>query len=259
MTQSVDLSPVRFAELVAPAVGRLFVAGMRAGGSEGRELVASYGDGAAVGYLITLRNPLAAGRRLTPAELAEVFRYYDPDRVRETVRGSVAHGLLAEAPDGSVTAADRGREFLRDLYALHGRVLSERWGAGGNQTGGQLHPDRVDRLNATLARVLAAAADTGGPAWAVQAPPHEPPDTPPGVLLLNRLSTLRYHRADAHVAAWQVAGLTAADMLAQPWGTAWGAQREAVEQDTNRRAAAPYQVLTPDERLTLLADLAGLV
>lgn len=61
-----------------------------------------------------------------------------------------------------------------------------------------------------------------------------------------------------HAAAWQAAGLTAAEMVAMPWGTEWTAQRRAVEQDTNRRAAAPYRVLTAEERLTLLADLATL-
>ncbi|MPZ26813.1 MAG: hypothetical protein GEV12_10250 [Micromonosporaceae bacterium] len=248
MSEPVDLSPVRFAELVAPAVSRTFVAGMRAGGTEGRDLVTSYG-GASVGYLIDLRNPLAAGRRLTPADLAAVYRYRNPDEVRATVRGGVADGLLAEGPDGAVAAGDRGQEFLRDLFALHGRVLTERWRP-------QSWP--VDRLNQVLTRVLAAAEETAGAAWAVQAPPYEPADAPPGVLLLNRLSTLRYHRADAHAAAWQAAGLTAAEMVAMPWGTDWSPQRRAVEQATNQRAAAPFAVLTAEERLTLLADLAAL-
>jgi hypothetical protein len=43
-----------------------------------------------------------------------------------------------------------------------------------------------------------------------------------------------------------------------PWGTAWSPQREAVEQDTNRRAAVPFAVLTAEQRLRLLADLAAL-
>jgi len=240
------ISPVRFAELVAPAVSRAFVAGMRAGGTEGRDLVARYG-GVAVGYLIDLRNPLAAGRGLGPADLAAVYRYTDPAEVRETVRRSVDHGLLVEAADGTVTAAETGRAFLRELTDLHGRVLADRWPA-----------TWVDRLNPLLGRVLAAAGATGGPAWAVQAPPYLPPGTPPGVQLLNRLSTLRYHRADAHAAAWQAAGLTAAELAAMPWGSEWSQQRQAVEEDTNRRAADPYRVLTADQRLGLLADLAAL-
>jgi hypothetical protein len=165
--------------------------------------------------------------------------------------------LLDRSADGSITAADRGLAFLRDLFALHGRALTRRWGTDGNQTGAMPHPDRVDRLTEVLGRVLAEAAATGGAAWAAQAPPYEPAGTPPGVLLLNRLSTLRYHRADAHAAAWQAAGLTAAGIAAMPWGR-WSLQRQAVEDDTDARAAAPYAVLTPEQRLRLLADLSAL-
>jgi hypothetical protein len=246
---TVELSPVRCAELVAPAISRTFVAGMRAAGAEGRELVASYG-GRAIGYLIDLRNPLAAGRALTTADLASVYRYPDPAEVRETVARSVEHGLLERAADGSITASERGHAFLRDLFAQHGRALGERWD--------RRRSGPVARLNATLARLLAAAEETGDGAWAAQAPPYEPEGTPPGVLLLNRLSTMRYHRADAHAAAWQAAGFTAAEMVAMPWGSAWSPERRKVEDDTNRRAAPPYEVLTPDERLTFLADLAAL-
>jgi len=249
VTESAQLAPVRFAELVAPAISRTFVAGIRAGSAEGRELVASYG-GRAIGYLIDLRNPLAAGRTLSPADIASVYRYTEPADVRETVARSVAHGLLEQAADGSITASERGHAFLRDVFALHGRALGERWDRG--------HPGLVERLNATLGRLLAAAGATGGGAWAAQAPPYELPGTPPGVLLLNRLSTMRYHRADAHAAAWQAAGLTAAEMVKMPWGSNWSEQRRQVEADTNRRAAPPYEILAPDERLGFLADLAAL-
>ena len=49
---------------------------------------------------------------------------------------------------------------------------------------------------------------TGGDAYMTVAPPYEPGDPTVGVLLHHRLSVLRYHRADAHAAAWQAAGLT---------------------------------------------------
>lgn len=248
MTHAVDLSPPRFAALVAPAVTRVFVAGMRAGGAQGRELVAAYG-GPAVGYLIDLRNPLAAGRTVTVDDLAVVYRYTDPEQVRGTIRGGVEHGLLAPPDGGTITPTRRGRAFLSDLFELQARVLDERWGP---------HAGPVDRLNGLLGRVLGEAAATAGPAWAVQAPPYEPDGTPAPVLLLNRLSTLRYHRADAHAAAWLAAGLTAAEMVAMPWGGEWTDRRREVERDTNVGAAAPYAGLTPDERLALLADLAAL-
>jgi hypothetical protein len=246
---TVDLSAVRCAELVAPAISRTFIAGMKAGGDEGRALVESYG-GPAIGYLIDLRNPLAAGRRLTMADLRSVYRYADPAEVEETVARSVAHGLLAQAPDGSVAASARGHAFLRDLFALHGRALARRWE--------RHHAAMVDRLGGLLARLVAEAGATGGAAWAVQAPPYEPAGTPPGVLLVNRLSVMRFHRADAHAAAWQAAGLTAAEIQAMPWGTQWTAQRRRIEDDTNRNAAPPYAVLSVNERLALLADLAAL-
>jgi hypothetical protein len=249
VSESADLTPVRFAELVAPAISRTFVAGIRAGGDEGRALVASYG-GRAIGYLIDLRNPLAAGRSLTPADLASVYRYTEPADIHQTVARSVAHGLLEQAPDGAVVASERGHAFLRDLFALHGRVLGERWE--------RRHAGPVERLDAALARLLAAADQTGGAAWTAQAPPYQPAGAGPGVLLMNRLSTMRYHRADAHAAAWQAAGLTAAEIAAMPWGSNWSEQRRRVEADTNRRAAPPYEVLAPDERLGLLADLAAL-
>jgi hypothetical protein len=162
---------------------------------------------------------------------------------------------IAGVPPGTISASERGHDFLRDLYALHGRVLGERWE--------RHHAGAVERLNALLARLIAAAG--AGPAsrvppaaWAVQAPPYEPAGTPPGVLLLNRLSTMRYHRADAHAAAWQAAGLTAAEIQAMPWGTSWTMQRQKIEDDTNENAAPPYAVLTVHERLCLLADLAAL-
>jgi hypothetical protein len=249
VTDTVDLPPVRFAALVAPAVDRVFVTGIRAALDGGRELVDRYGGARAVGYLVDLRNPLAAGRTVTRDGLAGVYRYSDPAAVDRTVQGSVDHGLLARTPDGGLAATERGREFLRELSALLARALAERW---------QGHDGTVERLNRSLARVLADAAATAGAAWAVQAPPHEPAGTPPPVLLLNRLSTLRYHRADAHAAAWREAGLTAAEMVAMSRGSPWTPQRQAVEDETNRRAAPPFAVLTPKERLTMLADLAAL-
>ena len=60
--------------------------------------------------------------------------------------------------------------------------------------------------------------------------------------------------ADAHAAAWQAAGLTSATIRQMAAGPA----RDAIEVETNRRAGQPYAVLTPDERLTLVAGLAAL-
>jgi hypothetical protein len=86
--------------------------------------------------------------------------------VQQTVSRSVEAGLLAGDPAGAVAATGRGQEFLSDLFALHARALTECW---------RPHAGPVDRLNAVLARVIAAAGETAGAAWAVQTPPYEPP------------------------------------------------------------------------------------
>jgi hypothetical protein len=246
VTNLVELGALRCAELVAPAVSRAFVSGMRAGGDGGRELVARYGGGA-IGYVIDLRNPLAAGRSLSTDDLAAVYRYSATATRNDTIEASVSGGLLERDSRGSVSATKRGMRFLAELYEHHRRVLGQRW-------------DRavVDRLNPLLERLLGAAASTGGAAWAAQAPPFEPDGEDAAVVLLNRLSTMRYHRADAHAAAWQTAGWTAADVAAMPWGTPWNEARSAIEHDTNVRAAPPYEALKADERLTLIAGLAAL-
>jgi hypothetical protein len=114
--------------------------------------------------------------------------------------------------------------------------------------------ETVARGSALLGRVLDAAGDTGGEGFHVMAPPYEA-GAGPGAVLLNRMGTLRHHRADAHAAAWQAAGLTAAQIVALAAGPA----RAAIETETNRRAAPPFAVLTPAERTALLADLSALV
>jgi hypothetical protein len=63
-----------------------------------------------------------------------------------------------------------------------------------------------------------------------------------------------YHRQDAHAAAWQAAGYTSTTVTQLPVG----AERAAIEAETNRRDAALYASLTPDERLAFLAGLAAL-
>ena len=103
-------------------------------------------------------------------------------------------------------------------------------------------------------RLVQAGLASGGKAYTTMAPPYELPDASAGLLLHSRLSVLRYHRQDAHAAAWQVAGLTSTTIGQLPAG----AQREAIEVETNRRDAAPYASLTPDERLTFRAGLAAL-
>lgn len=252
MNDIVELAPHRFAGLVAPAVDRAFVAGMHAvrdgGGTEASQ---RYGGPAATGFLVELRTRLAApGGTVDGTGFTAVTRYRDPAACRRALDRHVAHGMIHRRADGAITATERGLAFLDELWQVQAEVTAELW-AG--------HADRVLRLVEGLGRVLAyalvLAEEEGGPgAFAALAPPHEPDGTPPGVLLLNRLGTLRYHRADAHAAAWTAAGHTATSVVA----LAEGPERLAIELETDRRAAGPYVVLTAEERLAMLADLAAL-
>ncbi|MGW5667966.1 hypothetical protein [Micromonospora sp. NPDC003776] len=251
MSNQVELPPHRFAGLVAPAVDRAFVAGMLAGrDGGGAELSSRYGGPAATGFLVEFRTRLAApGGTVDGAGFAAVTRYRDPAACRRAVDKQVAYGMLQRVPDGGFCATERGLAFLGELYGVHAEVTEELW-AG--------HDDRVARLVTALGRVLAYAVllteDDGPGAFTAMAPPYEPAAAPPGLLLLNRLGTLRYHRADAHAAAWTAAGHTATSIVELPPGP----ERLAIEQETDRRAAGPYTVLTAEERLAVLADLAAL-
>ncbi|WP_430498871.1 hypothetical protein ACQRWP_27555 [Micromonospora trifolii] len=251
---TVELAPHRIAGLLAPAVDRTFRAGILAGrDGGGAELSQRYGGVMATGFLVDLRTRLAApGGTVDGPGFAAITRYQDPVACRRTVDKQVAHGMIYRGPDGALSATERGAAFLAELYQVHAEVTEELW-AG--------HDDRVARLVAMLGRLLSYAlvlADEEGDrvasAFAALAPPYEPDGTPLGVLLLNRLSTLRYHRADAHAAAWTAAGHTASSIAALPAGP----ERLAIELETDRRAAGPYSVLGVEERLTMLADLAAL-
>ncbi len=72
--------------------------------------------------------------------------------------------------------------------------------------------------------------------------------------LLNQLSSLRYHRADAHAAAWREDGRTAAEMGALPAGEA----RDAIEYRTNELAATAWSGCDVGQRARLRDALAEL-
>ena len=248
MNDDVPLAPPDFAALVAPAIDRIFISAMTAAHEfGGTELSQRYGGPAATGFLVEFRSRAAApGGVVSGPGFAAVTRYRDPVECKRVLDKQVAHAMIVRQGDGGFSATDRGRSFLTDLYELHARITREIWDG---------HTERVARLVGTLGVLLTAAAeDEDAAAFHAMAPPYEPDGTPSGVLLLNRLGALRYHRADAHAAAWGAAGHTARSITELTPGP----QRQTIELETNRRAGAPYAVLTARERLALLADLAAL-
>jgi hypothetical protein len=197
------------------------------------------------GGLVEFRLALAS-RPLARSAAEAVARYFTSGALDEELDYHLAQGMLRVDADGRLSATDAGRAFIDGVYDVHAAVAEESWAGVG--------PGVVADLATLAGRLLGAAAATGGPAFAGMSPPHERPGDPAELLVFNRCSALRYHRADAHAAAWAAAGHTAESINA----LVPGPERDAIEVETNRRAAPPYAALTADERLRLLAGLAVL-
>ena len=207
------------------------------------ELAAEFGIGEPAGTTMgMLRNALPC-RTVTRAELYAVLRYVPPAQVDAGVAEAVAAGLLDEDAELRVTA--RGLDCLDRLYALGSGAVTELWSG---------HEARVDSLLLLTQRILDAAEKTGGPAFAVMFPPYEPAGTTPAMRLAERLTPVRFHRFDAHIAAWEAEGLTVDEVKS----LGAGPRRDRIEDETNRVAGAPYAALDPTERVELLGGLGAL-
>lgn len=198
-------------------------------------------SGVTPGYLSDLRFMLPL-RPVTRAQLGMIYRYRDAAEREGGVQEHLREGTLID--DGLLRVSGKGLAFVRRLYEVHAAAAERVW-AGAD----------VPDLAELAARVLGRAERVPGGALEVVAPPYEPEWATPGLLLFNRLAVLRYHRADAHAAAWQAAGLSAAEIV----GLKDGPLRAGIEADTNRRAGAAYAVLSEKERDTLYDGLLELV
>jgi len=245
MADLADLSPDRYAPLIAPVLERLTFAVVRLSAPRAAGMPAAGGASAdAMRMFAQLRTALV-DRMVTTAGIAAVYRYRDPGEVRGDLDGLRTAGLIDAAGDGAIKATETGRVVVAGMYQVSADVTGQLWSQHANALAG---------LNDLAGRVVQAGLATGGDAYLTMAPPYEPADATAGVLLHHRLSVLRYHRADAHAAAWQAAGLTSKAMTQLPAGP----MRAAIEAETNRRAGMPYATLSVDERVALLAGLAAL-
>jgi hypothetical protein len=236
--------PARIAGLVAPVIDRLRNAVAGKVMARGTELTSASGvPEEAVRTLAMLRNRMPDGA-VTRDDLVAVLRYLPVAQVDEGIAKALDAGVLTTETEG-LRFTDRGRAVVEDLYRLMTDIVTVLW-AGDEE--------RVATLLDLTARALDVAATTAGPAFTVMYPPYEPAGTPPAMVLAERLTPLRFHRFDAHVAAWQAAGLTVEQVVALPPGPV----RQQIEDDTNRRAAAPYAALDAAERLDLLGGLGAL-
>jgi hypothetical protein len=240
-----DLSPDRYAPLIAPVLERLTFAVVSMSVSRAASMPTPGGASAAAMRLFAQLRTALAARPVTAAGIAAVYRYRDPDEVRRDIDGLRAAGLIDVAGNGAIEATETGHAVLAGMYRAGAEVTGQLWSQ---------HDNALAGLNDLAGRVVQAGLATGGDAYMTMAPPYEPADATVGVLLHHRLSVLRYHRADAHAAAWQAAGLTSEAMMQLPAGS----MRAAIEAETNRRAGVPYATLSAGERVVLLAGLAAL-
>ncbi|GGO62557.1 hypothetical protein [Nonomuraea cavernae] len=202
---------------------------------------ASAGTGTG-GLLMDLRYRLPLGP-LTLDELAAVYRYGSAHDLNVEIRDHLRQGTLTEDGERLLRPTPAALAAIDGIYAAHAAATRRIWAAHDLVT-----------LADLAGRVLDTAERDPGGAFAAVTPPYEPDGTPAGVLLFNRLAALRYHRADAHAAAWHAAGLTAAGIV----DLCAGPLRDEIEDDTNRRAAQPYHVLDDLELKVLFEGLLAL-
>ncbi|MET8864613.1 hypothetical protein ABZW11_16875 [Nonomuraea sp. NPDC004580] len=227
-----------FAEAIAPVINAAHVNVHASAARAVAELTTA--SGLTSGLLSDLRFSLPL-RPLSRAGLDVLFRYGDPG---PDLLDHLRQGTLAEDGDGGLRLTDDGRAFIHSLYEVHAAAVDRVWAGSDLGEAAEL-----------VGRVLDTADRLPGGAFELVAPPYEPDGASPGLLLFNRLAVLRYHRADAHAAAWQAAGLSAAEIV----GLVDGPLRAGIEADTNRRAGQAYRTLPERERDTLYETLLKLI
>ncbi|MEV2267060.1 hypothetical protein [Nonomuraea africana] len=231
-----------FAASIAPLIDAVHIDVHAAGRQAGLEYVRR--SGLRPGFLIDQRYVLPL-RPLTRAGLAAVYRYGSAAERDAEVAGHLAQGTLREDDDGRLHATPVTLAFVEGLYELHEGATARLWRG---------RDELVGELGELVGRLLEGADRAEGGALEVMAPPYEPEGVSAGLALFNRLAAVRYHRADAHAAAWQAEGLTAEEITGLREGPVW----ETVERGTNRRAAQPYALLEEEERERLRNGLRAL-
>lgn len=241
------LAPESIAAHIAPIIDRLRLAVARR--TKQLSTTAGLPSDAGVGepgfQLFMMMRDTLPDRALRSEQLGAAFLYQRPGAAASLLDELRGAGLIEDAADSLMRLSARGRELMGRLVLVSADAVSELWGVGTSQAA-QLLP-LVDRA-------LVAAAPSGGAGFELMTPAYDAPDASAEAKLSERLAGLRFHRFDAHVAAWRAAGLTAEAVKALTPGPA----RDAVEADTDRRAGVAYATLDPAERLELLAGLGAL-
>jgi len=182
--------------------------------------------------------------RVIDADALRACERYIPQSTYDAAVAELVAAGVVEIGGTTVRLTSPGRDVAREMHDGLVAEVDDRWGRDTDLSGVELLTQRS----------LDAAALTGGLSFSVMNPPYDPPTSTSGSRCAERLNCLRVHRGDAHAGAWAAAGLTAEQM--QDLGP--GPERDAIERETNLRAAGPYEVLDPDDRRFLLEALRSL-
>ena len=244
MTTSLD-DPAAFAAFIAPVLDRAAIGVHLARPREALLEIRERHGIERLGFLLEFRNPVLAGVPIPLSGLHAVVRYPAPGFVEDELDAMV-DGALMSLDGDTLVPTERAQAIVDALVSVMDHVVNELWA---------WRAASFERLQRLVEAAIDGARESGGAAFSVQT---SAPITLPGrseaFRLWNHLWPLRYHRADAHAAAWAADGLTASEIAAMEPGE----RRARIEAETNRRAAPPWAALTAGERLDLLAGLGAL-
>ena len=129
MPDLVDISPSRFAPLIAPVIERLTLAVVDSAIARAARTPGPHGGSpGSMRMFGQLRTALLA-RDVTATGLAAIYRYRDADDVRRDLDGLHAAGLISVADDGAVHVTETGRTVLTEMYKVTAEVAGELWAA----------------------------------------------------------------------------------------------------------------------------------
>lgn len=197
------------------------------------------------GALALFAGMLCAGP-ISKREYSELMRYQHFGSSDDFLTGLATRGAITIANDGSFAATPEAVDVAKQLIALQIETVTQLFSP--KQATLPAIASLIGRArNAAMADPLSDLSRLSGRAWLSA-------DATDAARIWDCSVVLRMHRSDAHAAAWKEAGHVASEMK----GMTPGPDRGAIEARTNELAAAPWTVLSPEERLALLAGLAAL-
>lgn len=195
--------------------------------------------------LAMFAGTIAAGP-IGQQEFAELTRYQHFGSTDSFVDGLVDRGAITIGEDGSLMPTAAGVEVAQSLVCLQAEAVSKLF-APLSASLPELRALITLARSAAVSDPLSLLARYSARAWL-------PENASDAAHIWDAAVVLRMHRSDAHAIAWKEAGRTVSEIRAMAPGPA----RDAIEVRTNALAATPWNPLSSDQRLRLLAGLGAL-